>query len=235
MPSFRVLTAVLLLTAGACGTGEIVPPPGPEPIVAAPGPVDPVEPPPADPEPTLEERWRAPFAVVSSGRTAPRPERAVVVRASAPPIAEAQPVAEAVAADVEDPGSETATAAGDPAGSTPPERPLPVSTDVRTHRVEPGETWFGISRRYGVTSAALAGANPTIVPERLRAGQILRIPGSDPAVARRRTHTVGAGDSLWGISRRYGVSIESIRAANRLEGDRVRLGQVLIIPAEEPR
>ncbi len=45
-----------------------------------------------------------------------------------------------------------------------------------------------------------------------------------------RFHTVGRSDTLWGISRRYGVSVSDIKAANSLNSDVVRTGQSLRIP-----
>jgi LysM repeat protein len=57
-----------------------------------------------------------------------------------------------------------------------------------------------------------------------------------PAPARgRRTHTVAAHETLFGIARRYGVSVDAIRRANRLEGDNLRPGQTLVIPAPAPK
>ncbi|MGE9267910.1 MAG: LysM peptidoglycan-binding domain-containing protein [Verrucomicrobiales bacterium] len=44
------------------------------------------------------------------------------------------------------------------------------------------------------------------------------------------SHTVVAGDSLWGISRKYGTTVEAIQAANGLEGTLIRTGQTLTIP-----
>ena len=45
------------------------------------------------------------------------------------------------------------------------------------HRVAAGETFTSISRRYGVTTAQLAGVNKGVTPEKLRMGQTLLIPG----------------------------------------------------------
>lgn len=45
-----------------------------------------------------------------------------------------------------------------------------------------------------------------------------------------RQHVVAAGDTLTVIATRYGVPVASIRTANRLPGDVVRLGQSLTIP-----
>ena len=50
------------------------------------------------------------------------------------------------------------------------------------------------------------------------------------APARVQTHVVSHGDSLWGISRKYGASVESIRQANGIEGNLIRVGQTLQIP-----
>jgi LysM repeat protein len=41
---------------------------------------------------------------------------------------------------------------------------------------------------------------------------------------------VASGETLFGIARKYGVTVDAIRAANQLEGDRVRIGQTLVIP-----
>nr|GMD31842.1 probable endopeptidase P60 [Ipomoea batatas] len=38
------------------------------------------------------------------------------------------------------------------------------------------------------------------------------------------------GDTLWGLSREYGVSIEAIKEANDLKGDTIYAGKKLVIP-----
>ncbi len=49
-----------------------------------------------------------------------------------------------------------------------------------------------------------------------------------------RTYTVQSGDSLWSISRQYGVTVEHLAAANRVALNSVlKLGQELDIPLEE--
>jgi membrane-bound lytic murein transglycosylase D len=125
----------------------------------------------------------------------------------------------------------------------------------RTHTVAAGETFFGIARRYGVTTAQLRVLNPSVDWEHMEVGTVLRLPagarttgGSRPAAsdtrapssgqnrpaatpARRRTHTVAAGETLYGIARRYGVTVDALREANDLEGDRLRTGQTLVIPS----
>ncbi|MFT5882916.1 MAG: LysM repeat protein [Crocinitomicaceae bacterium] len=44
------------------------------------------------------------------------------------------------------------------------------------------------------------------------------------------THTVKKGDTLYGLSRKYGTSVSSIQRANRLKGTNIGLGKKLIIP-----
>jgi LysM repeat protein len=57
-------------------------------------------------------------------------------------------------------------------------------------------------------------------------------PGAD-AGAGATTVVVSQGDTLWGFSKKYGVSVNAIRAANNMAAtdNNVRLGQKLIIPA----
>lgn len=112
--------------------------------------------------------------------------------------------------------------------------PLPTATRRPTeHRVQAGETFFGIARHYRTTVTALQRANPGVRPDRIHAGQLLRLPADSGRTSGPRSHRVRPGATLTGLSRQYGVSIERIRAANRLTGDRILAGQLLVIPATD--
>lgn len=45
-----------------------------------------------------------------------------------------------------------------------------------------------------------------------------------------RTHVVQQGDTLYNISRRYGVTVDQLKQRNGLVGDMIRVGQQLTIP-----
>jgi N-acetylmuramoyl-L-alanine amidase len=55
-------------------------------------------------------------------------------------------------------------------------------------------------------------------------------PGTLLAQNKSRRHTITRGDTLGGIASLYNISLASLRSANRLSGDRIRIGQVLRIP-----
>ena len=52
-----------------------------------------------------------------------------------------------------------------------------LTTLPRTHVIKPGDTLATISKRYNVKLSSLEAANPGADPRRLKAGQILNIPG----------------------------------------------------------
>lgn len=54
------------------------------------------------------------------------------------------------------------------------------------------------------------------------------------ALTETETHTVQQGDTLYGISRQYGVSIEDLQTWNELSGNTIRLGQELYVAEPEP-
>ncbi len=70
-----------------------------------------------------------------------------------------------------------------PAGSAAP--PAPTSTTIApetlTYTVQAGDTVGGIAARYGVTTAAITSANALGNPSLIRVGQVLTIPGANPA------------------------------------------------------
>ncbi len=47
-------------------------------------------------------------------------------------------------------------------------------------------------------------------------------------------HTVQRGDSLWAISRKYGISVDQIRKLNNLSSDALNLGQQIVVSASAP-
>lgn len=47
------------------------------------------------------------------------------------------------------------------------------------------------------------------------------------------TYVIVAGDTLWGISQRYGTTVEALRAANGITGSLIYPGQTLILPAPD--
>ena len=55
-------------------------------------------------------------------------------------------------------------------------------------------------------------------------------PGTLLAQHRARKHTIRRGDTLGGIASRYDISLVSLKSANGLSGDVIRIGQVLVIP-----
>lgn len=64
---------------------------------------------------------------------------------------------------------------------------LALSALAQTHTVAPGETLFSIARRYGTTVEALVRLNGLSDPNRIRAGQILRVrPGEEVPLPRGR-------------------------------------------------
>ncbi len=101
------------------------------------------------------------------------------------------------------------------------------------HVVQPGETVYGIARRYGVPVDQILGQNNLDDPRMLRAGQRLRISEHKPPVttADERVVEIQPGDTLFSLARRYQVSVETLRQRNGLDHtSRIRIGQKLIVP-----
>lgn len=102
-----------------------------------------------------------------------------------------------------------------------------------THKVEPRETWYGISRLYQVPVKELIMANQGI--DTLRPGMQIIIPvaGKPAPKPGYRTHTIQAHETLYSLSKQYGVSISSIVDANPGSDEVLSVGQIVYIPEND--
>ena len=99
------------------------------------------------------------------------------------------------------------------------------------HIVQQGETLFSIARDYTITVGELRQWN-NLDSDNLRPGQTIRI--SAPDAKNQITHTVEQGETLFSISRRYGVTIAEIQQWNDLRTNNLDLGSELIIYLPDP-
>ncbi len=117
----------------------------------------------------------------------------------------------------------------------------PASSRSGFHRVRRGETLSGLAAEYGVTVQQIRAWNVLGSAERIRSGQRLRVappPGTRARTARlaaahasARTHRVQRGETLIGLAKRYGVSVQALMDANGLgDADALRAGATLRIP-----
>jgi len=89
-----------------------------------------------------------------------------------------------------------------------------------------GETLYSLAARFGLHPDTLLSMNPDF-PSFLSTGETVVIP-QDRTTSIYRVKT---GDTLFGISRKTGVSVETIRSANDLAGSNIRVGQRLSLPS----
>ena len=135
-----------------------------------------------------------------------------------------------------------------------------LSNPGDTVEVQPGDTLYGLSRRHRVSVAELMQVNSLTNPN-LQPGQKLYLPQgyaanrAQPAPVQtasvqlppaasvpadldakyRGSYTMRQGDSLYGISRSYGVSVAELQQANGITDARgMKAGAVLRVPGDVP-
>ena len=99
------------------------------------------------------------------------------------------------------------------------------------HSVGEKETLYAISRRYGTSVDNILQYNPT-ADAGLEIGQILKIPYVPKKTARATggtTHTVAAKETMFSISKMYGVTVDEIKQWNNLSDNTLSIGQQLTI------
>ncbi|MCR5606400.1 MAG: M23 family metallopeptidase [Treponema sp.] len=104
-----------------------------------------------------------------------------------------------------------------------------------THVVAKGETFYSISRKYGVTVDDIRKANNFSNSYVLKAGQKIVIPNSSSSSSSSRNkyeiYTVQKGDTFYGISTKNDMTVDELLSMNGLSSNTVlKAGQKLKVP-----
>ena len=120
------------------------------------------------------------------------------------------------------------------------------------HTIAPDETLYRLTVKYNTTAKAICDANPGLSADNFRIGQVIRIPAAQaegeattpvrqepqtaiqgPVESRcREMHKVKRRETVFSISRKYGITEEELIAANPeiKDKEKVKRGTLLCIP-----
>jgi LysM repeat protein len=122
-----------------------------------------------------------------------------------------------------------------------PKHPKVASGNI--HKVAPKETLFSISKLYGVTMDEIRQWN-NLTDNSLSVGQELTIKKKNTASSnqvvqqttsapKKGMHTVAEKETMYSITRQYGITVDQLRQWNNLQGNELKIGQVLVVAAPE--
>jgi membrane-bound lytic murein transglycosylase D len=132
---------------------------------------------------------------------------------------------------------------------TTPAKPAPIS-NTNEHTVDVGQTLYSVARQYNISVKDLAAWNNFTTDEKIKVGQVLTVKSNAKAVVSAPTptkvitppvkvvepkansatfHIVQGSETLYSISKKYGISVQQVQEWNGLSNNNVRLGQKLVI------
>ena len=103
---------------------------------------------------------------------------------------------------------------------------IPSGGETISHTVQTGETFFGIANRYHLSKSVLQALNPGVEASGIKVG-VTKLDVKIQAI-----HTVGAGDVLRVVAKKYGISKQALMDANKKTKDMAERGEKLIIPIQ---
>jgi LysM repeat protein len=104
---------------------------------------------------------------------------------------------------------------------------IPAGGESYTHTVNEGETFFGIANRYNIKKETLKAMNPSIDESGIKVG-VTKL-----KIRIKSLHTVGPGDIIRVVSKKYDVPQSLIMQANKKSKNIAQRGEKLIIPFAE--
>jgi len=112
-----------------------------------------------------------------------------------------------------------------------PKEELDLFNKSYFHTVEAGQTLYSISRVYNIPIAKLKQMN-SLATDQLSIGQKLylfqsQVISINQVSTEPQTHKVQKGDTLYSISRKYGIGVEALKELNKLTDNAIQIGQEL--------
>lgn len=101
-----------------------------------------------------------------------------------------------------------------------------VDNSSAFHTVKAGETLFALAKKYGVTLKELKKAN-NLETTLVSVGQKLRIKDFDKVNEIPDTIKVAKGNTLYSISKTYGITVKALKQINGLKTNTIFIGQEL--------
>lgn len=137
-------------------------------------------------------------------------------------------------------------------GTTQTAKNQPATTTIQSYEIRKGDSLWTISRVFGVSIKTIMAENNLSENSILQIGMKLKIPTQQneaPQVLvaqndkKNQTtgkegfyYTIASGDTLWNISRKYGVSVNTLLKVNNLKSaDRLQINQKIWVSSSEKR
>lgn len=102
-----------------------------------------------------------------------------------------------------------------------------VNKNTHQHVVVKGETLWGISKKHNIPLDDLIDLNQDILGEFLQIGQVLSLSDNDTQSLISKTYTIQKGDTKYGISKRFNISISELEHLNPEITDILNIGTVI--------
>ncbi len=183
--------------------------------------------------------------------SAPNPETVELAQVDAPAMVKGldgtvqfdESVPEDVVAELTpEPAPPTVAIAGPQMGENETRTLSKSATRPDIYKVKAGDSLGAIAKRYGMSVSELKTSN-RLKNNNIRVGQSLTLKpgalGSGSSVAKAKGnvmyHKVASGETLWSVSRKYGVSVDDLKKWNNLSKNAVQANQKLKINKSNAR
>ncbi len=109
---------------------------------------------------------------------------------------------------------------------------IAAQDSIIEHKIQKGETAYFIAQKYKVSVDEIYKLNPESQTG-IKDNQVLKIPvhsAEKQNPNQQTTHIVGAKETVYGLSKQYGISVEALQNANPVLASGLQIGQELVIP-----